>query len=89
MYQIIKTNKFSKSYRRVDEKYLNFISKTLARLFLWPPFEKEHNVHSLNWKYEKYLSINVTWDYRIIFNIDKKENIIYLYDIWTHSQLYK
>ncbi len=89
MYEIIKTTKFSKSYKKLDEKYVKFTHKILERLFLWPPFEKEYNVHPLTWKYDKYFSINVTWDYRVIFNIDKEKQIIYLYDIWTHSQLYK
>jgi len=89
MYFIIKNNKFAKSYKKLDKRYLVFVDKAIYRLFIWPPFEKEYNIHQLNWKYWKYFSINVTWDFRIIFSIDKEKEIIYLYDIWTHSQLYK
>lgn len=89
MYNLIKNTKFSKSYKKINEKYIKFVDLILARLFIWPPFEKEYNVHELNWKYDNYYSINVTWDYRIIFGIDKGNNTIYLYDIWTHSKLYK
>jgi len=33
MYKIIKTSKFSKSYKKLDEKYIKFIDLALARLF--------------------------------------------------------
>lgn len=89
MYKILRKKYFDKKLYKLNDNILDKIEIVLEILEKWPPFEKEYNVHSLNWKYKKYLSINITWDYRIIFNIDKKENIIYLYDIWTHSQLYK
>jgi addiction module RelE/StbE family toxin len=89
MYQIIKNKTFSKSYKKINPKYIKFIDWILKRLFIGPPFEKEHNVHPLSGKFNKYLSINITGDYRIIFTIDNKDKIIYLYDIWTHAQLYK
>lgn len=76
MYSIVKSSKFDKSYKKIDEKYLIFLDKTLARLFFWPPFEREFNVHLLKWKYSRYFSINTTWDFRIIFSIDKNNNTI-------------
>lgn len=73
---------------KIDEKIFQKVFLVLERIEKWPPFEKEFNVHILNWKYSKYYSINITWDFRVIFDIDNQNNIIYLIDIWTHSQLY-
>lgn len=89
MYKIKETKNFRKNLLKLDKKILNKVFLVLEILKYWPPFEKIWNIHSLNWKYTKYFSINVSWDYRIIFNLDNDCNIITLFDIWTHSQLYK
>ncbi len=89
MYKIQETKEFRRKLLKMEGKLFNKVFLILERLEKWPPFEKSFNVHKLNWKYNEYYSINLTGDYRIIFNIDNKESFIYLLDIWTHSQLYK
>ncbi|MGE4443935.1 MAG: type II toxin-antitoxin system YafQ family toxin [Candidatus Altimarinota bacterium] len=73
---------------KIDEKIFQKVFLVLERIEKGPPFEKEFNVHILNGKYSKYYSINITGDFRVIFDIDNQNNIIYLIDIGTHSQLY-
>lgn len=89
MYKIKETKIFRKKVIKLDEKIFEKLFKILERIEKWPPFEKKYNVHNLNWKYSKYYSINLTWDFRIIFDLDYNNRMILLIDIWTHSQLYK
>jgi mRNA-degrading endonuclease YafQ of YafQ-DinJ toxin-antitoxin module len=60
-------------------------------VFVNNPFDKILNNHALNWDYEWFRSINITWDYRVIFR--EYPNWTYEFvefiDIGTHSQLYK
>lgn len=84
------SKKFIKSYEKLDWKIQDKTDKTLI-LFWKNPFDEALRNHSLLWKYEWCRSIDVTWDFRIIF-IEKSNNkyeIIELINIWTHSQLYK
>jgi mRNA-degrading endonuclease YafQ of YafQ-DinJ toxin-antitoxin module len=64
------------------------ISKILEVLQEWPPFDFIYNVHNLYWELKLFKSINLTWDWRIVFKINEKDKLIVLYDIWTHSELY-
>jgi mRNA-degrading endonuclease YafQ of YafQ-DinJ toxin-antitoxin module len=53
--------------------------------------DKKLNNHALKWDFLWLRSINVTWDYRIIFK-DLSNNtyeIVELIKVWTHSELYK
>jgi len=70
--------------KKLDEKF----KKILQVLQKWPPFDKSYNVHVLKWEYYPYYSINLTGDYRVIFDIDVKNKKLYLLDVGTHSQLY-
>ncbi len=89
MYKLVFDKNFLKHMKkRVSKKLKIKVDNILDRLEQWPPFEKKYNVHQLHWEYFPYYSINLTGDIRIVFDIDKKRKIIYLLDIWTHSQLY-
>lgn len=88
MYKLLRKKNFDKKLSKLDKNILKKVFATIKRLQEWPPFEREYNVHFLKWDYKWYFSINVTWDYRIIFDLDKELNLVYLYDVGTHSQLY-
>ncbi len=87
---IIKRSKsFLKSYLKLTKKLQNKTDSTLIT-FSKNPFEKKLENHALNWEYEWCRSLNITWDYRIVFRelSDWKYEFIELLKIWTHSQLY-
>jgi len=89
MYQIFLTKTFKKHYsKRISKELDNKFKEILAVLQKWPPFKKLYNVHILKGEYYPYYSINLTGDYRIIFDIDVKNKKLYLLDVGTHSQLY-
>ncbi|MDP2090335.1 MAG: type II toxin-antitoxin system mRNA interferase toxin, RelE/StbE family [Candidatus Gracilibacteria bacterium] len=88
MYILKETKIFRKKLLKIDDKIFQKFFPILERIEKGPPFEKKYNVHILNGKYNKYYSINLTGDFRIIFDIDNQNKIIHLLDIGSHSQLY-
>ncbi len=88
---IIKKHKlFDKSYSKLSKKLKIKVNETLI-LFNNDKFNQQLNNHSLKWEYLWLRSINVTWDYRIIFREmnDNSYEIVELLKVWTHSELYK
>lgn len=88
---IIKKHKlFDKSYLKLSQKLKLKVNETLV-LITKNHFDKKLNNHALKWDFIWLRSINVTWDYRIIFKeiSDNNYEIIELLKIWTHSELYK
>ena len=65
--------------------------KGVLQIFMLNPMDKELRNHWLEWKYKWKRSIDVTGDIRIIFKelSDWKYELVEIYDIWTHAQLYK
>jgi len=84
--KIVISKKVIKKVKKSDKFIKRKFVETVARLKRWFPFEKEWNVHKLKWEYHIYWSINVTWDYRIIFRIE--EDTIFIDMFGTHSELY-
>lgn len=88
---IIQTRKsWDKSYKKLDQKIKNKVFETISIFSENPTNPILHN-HKLKWSPYSLRSINVTWDYRILF-IELSDNnyeLVELIDVWTHSQLYK
>ena len=87
--RIIRKEKFTKQYAKLNSKIKDRVIDILI-LFWINPFDIKLNNHSLSWKYLWLRSINVTWDFRIVFKeLSKwKYEIIELVQVWTHSELY-
>lgn len=87
--KIIRKKRFIKSFKKLPEKIQN---KSLKKIltFQQNPFSTELNNHKLKWEHKWYRSINITWDYRIIFRelSDWSYEFVEFIDIWTHSFLY-
>ena len=81
---------FIKWYKKLDIKIKLKTDKVII-LFKNNPFDISLNNHKLSGNHKWLGSINVTWDYRIIFReiSSGKYELVELVDIWTHSQLYK
>jgi addiction module RelE/StbE family toxin len=78
-------NKFQKIFKKLPPKLqLKFDAR--LKIFLINPNSPLLNNHSLSGEFKKLRSINVTGDYRAIFEIKEKE--IIFRNIGTHSQLY-
>ncbi len=80
---------FLKSYKKLDQKIQNKFDERII-LFQNSPTDKILNNHALTWKYNWFRSINITWDYRVVFREywENKYEFVDFIDIWTHSELY-
>lgn len=81
------SRRFSKEYDRSPRKIRDAFDRRL-RLFLEDPFHPLLNNHALTGVYRGCRSINVTGDWRGVFQ-DVGENTILFIAFGTHSQLYK
>jgi len=87
--KIVRTKTFTKMYLKLDRKIQDKTDETIFS-FVKNPFDKKLRNHKLNWIYQECRSVDVTWDYRIIFKelSDDMYELVELLKVWTHSQLY-
>lgn len=83
---VFTSRKFNKMFKKCPQEIKNkFIEK--LKIFKENKYSPILNNHSLSGKLNGLRSINVSGDYRAIFE-EKSENIIFV-AIGTHSELYK
>ena len=80
------SKKFDKIFKKCPQEIKDKFIERLE-IFKENKFNSVLNNHFLSGKYKCYRSINVSGDYRAIFE-EKSEDIIFI-AIGTHSQLYK
>ncbi len=79
--------KFNHSYKKLSPK-IKARFKERRELFSKEPNCRILNLHKLSGKYDGMWSINITGDYRAIFDKQNEEIIIFI-NIGTHSELFK
>lgn len=77
---------FKKQYKKLSQKEKEKFKKR-RNVFLENPFHSILNNHELHGKYKGCRSINITADLRVIYQIVKKETILFI-TIDSHSNLY-
>ena len=84
--KVLFNKNFIKQYKRLPQ---DIQVKTRERIdfFRKDPRNPSLNIHKLKGKKKHLLSMNVTGDYRILFDWVNK-SIAMFYEIGTHSQLY-
>lgn len=79
-------NEFNRRHLKLNFRIKEKFEERLA-LFDKEPNSRILNIHKLSGKYEGMWSINITGDYRAIF--DKQENSVIIFiNIGTHSELF-
>ena len=88
--KVIFKKTFTKNFEKLDRKIQQKTDEKIT-IFRRNPFERILNNHALTWKYTWFRSINITWDYRAIFQDmwEWKYEFVAFVDIGTHSDLYK
>ena len=78
--------RFIKQTKKIQEKFF-----VRLKIFEVNQFNSVLNNHKLTGKYEGFSSINVTGNYRAIYNIlvEKDKEICVFIAIGTHSELYE
>lgn len=86
MLKVVPSKKFLKSFHKKDEKIRKQTTLRI-RLLREDQYNPILNNHKLSGEYKGLSSINITGDYRLIFEYVNKDSIL-LIDIDTHSNLY-
>ena len=73
---------YSKLPKKIKEKF-----KERRNLFIKDKFNPILNNHSVEPAYARCRSINITGDYRALFEIKEKDTVVFM-KIGTHSELY-
>lgn len=83
---VVHTKYFSKAVMKLPAAIKRALAERL-QLFLKDPFNPLLNNHALNGNKQIYRSINITGDYRLVYE-QYDEDTVRLIDIDTHSNLY-
>lgn len=80
------SRKFAKAFEKSPVEIQNAFQQRLL-IFVGSPFEKLLNNHPLSGSFRGFRSINITGDWRAVFELDE-DGVIFV-DMGTHSRLYK
>lgn len=84
--KIIYSSKFAKEYKKLPLKVKRSAEKK-EKLFRKDPFEPSLKTHKLTGKLKDYYSFSIDYQYRIIFEIIRKD-ITWFLSVGTHA-IYK
>ena len=79
-------NRFTKRFRKLPSKVQAKFAER-ATLFYREPFHPLLNNHAVEFAYPNWRSINVTGDYRALFEVVDDDTAVFI-KIGTHSELY-
>jgi addiction module RelE/StbE family toxin len=83
---IVTSKQFDKKFSRLP-KAIQLACIRRLEIFSNNPFDPQLRNHGLSGSFQKYRSINVTGDYRLIFEEVSRTSVLLL-DIGTHHDLY-
>lgn len=78
--------RFIKSYAKLSVKLRRAVDEKLE-IFEKNPFFRELNNHALTGRYQGYRSVDITGDYRAIYQPVSKNEVLFV-KVGTHSKLY-
>ena len=90
MYKIVVTNKYKLNLKKAQKRGYNLllleqIVDLLSKSIILPPKYKNH---PLKGSYKGLFDCHIMPDWLLIYAIDTKRQILLLYDIGTHSDLF-
>ncbi len=84
--RVIRSKKFTKHARKLPTKIKLALASRL-HIFMADPNHTILNNHSLGGELQEYRSINITGDFRLIFE-QLNDDLVRLIDVDTHHNLY-
>lgn len=90
IYEIKKTTKFKKDYKRFnyDEKIVLELRKVLTIISNWEKLPDKYLDHKLNWDYKHMRECHIKPDLLLVYKIDKNKLILLLLRLWSHSEIF-
>lgn len=85
--QIEYSKNFIKEFKKCPDSIKKAFKQRL-QIFLVDPHQQILNNHNLTGKLKNYRSINISGDWRAIFQLIDTGKIVYFIAIGTHSKLY-
>lgn len=87
--KVISSKSFEKTLNTYIKKDKSFSQefKSFFKEFIENPTNEKFKLHKLKWKLDWYYSVKIKYDLRLILNI--KNDIVILYDIGTHDNVYR
>lgn len=85
--KITQHKRFDKQFSKLSNNNKKKALDSLA-IFCENPFDSSLRNHALEGKFDGLRSIDVSFDLRIIFDVDKKYSRVELLFIGSHAQLY-
>ena len=83
---LTRSRRFKKKVKKLPQPVKRALAMRLL-VFIENPYDVRLNNHSLSGALRQYRSINITGDYRLIYE-NYERNAVRLIDIDTHSNLY-
>jgi len=84
--KIYYSSKFAKEYKRLP-KTVKIAAEKKEAIFRKDPFDPQLKTHKLTGKLKEYYSFSIDYQYRIIFELIKKD-IVWFHSVGTH-EIYK
>ncbi len=82
--------KFKKDFKKIrnDRGIVEEFQKIIKKLVEEKKLEEKYNDHALQWKYKGLRECHIRPDVSLIYEIDKWDFILYLFRLWSHSELF-
>ena len=84
--KIIYSSKFAKEYKKLPLR-IKISAEKKEKIFKKDPFDPSLKTHKLTGKLKEYYSFSIDYQYRIIFEIVKKD-VVWFHSVGTHT-IYK
>jgi len=82
--EIVYTTHFDRAFKKLSEKEQAFFFQRFT-LFEKDIFSPELKTHKLHGPFCNFFSFSLNSSERVVFQFDKKQGIIFLYDIGSHK----
>jgi len=81
--KIYYSSKFAKEYKKLPKK-IKTLAEEKEKIFRKDPFDPKLKTHKLLGKLKEYYSFSIDYQYRIIFEFNKKD-IVWFHSVGTHE----
>lgn len=82
--KIVHTTHFRRAFKKLTERQKSIFFQKL-KLFQEDIFSPELKTHKLRGPFRHFFAFSLTSSERVVFQIDKEQKMIFLYDIGSHK----